>query len=246
MNEFTKDSEYVYLNVPYAEAYIPDVLFKDPEKKATVASEYGDGIRAIGIFYIRLFDDATKNRNSIPLQTFNYPNIIEMYPSEVSVETLVFDDAEEKYRVLKFVKGDIIMQAFNKKDASNCELFLKLLTSGKIPRSLSYEDLLQSWSKNFAINDVNPGVPAVTMQIILSEMCRYKNNPELQFRKVAGKGKVDIHNYVSANMNEVSSYSSIFSALTFERFSDKLATSLYMTKSNAAQTKSPIEKVVSY
>lgn|SRR5574343_491293 len=246
MSEFTKDSEYVYLNVPYAEAYIPEELFADPDKKATIASEYGEGIRCIGLFYIRIFESRDQPRSAAKLKTFKYPNMIEMYPSETSSETLDIDGTPDKYRVLKFVKGDIIMNSFVKKSSSNCELFLKLLTSGKIPRSISYNDLLDIWSKNFQINDVNPGVPSVTMQIILSEMCRYKTDPAKQFRKIAGKGGVDMHSYMSANMNEVSSYSSIMSALTFERFSDKLATSLTMTKTGAKQIKSPIEKIISY
>lgn len=246
MNEFTKDAEYVYINVPYAEAYIPDILFGDPEKPSTIASEYGQGIRSIGIFYMRYFTNDNQKRNEVPVKTFNYPNIIEMYPSEVSVETLTFDDTTEKYRVLKFHKGDIMMSSFIKQDSTNCEMFLTMMTTGKIPRSLSYEGILQAALKNFDINGVNPGVPSVTVQIIISELCRSRKDPALQFRKVAGKGNTDMHDYKSANMNEVSSYSSVMAALTFERFSDKLATSLNMTKLGTKQTKSPIERVISY
>jgi isopentenyl diphosphate isomerase/L-lactate dehydrogenase-like FMN-dependent dehydrogenase len=50
---------------------------------------------------------------------------------------------------------------------------------------------------------------------------------------------------IAFNMNEVSSYTSVLSALTFERFSDKLTTSLNMTRENVVQNKSPIEKVIS-
>ncbi|MEG2267692.1 MAG: hypothetical protein RSC68_25620, partial [Acinetobacter sp.] len=63
--------------------------------------------------------------------------------------------------------------------------------------------------------------------------------------KVAGKGGSEKNDFIAVNMNEVSSFSSVMSALTFERFSDKLTTSLNMSKSGAKQTKSPIEKVIS-
>lgn len=246
MNEFTKDQDYVYINKPFAEAYIPDVIFGDPDKESTIASEYGLGIRSVGIFYMRFFDDENQKRNDAPLVTFNYPNMIEMYPTSITKEKLTIDDETENYRVLHFEKGDIMMNSYVKKSAANCETFLTLITTGKIPSSLSYEGILQACMKNFEINDVNPGVPSVTLQLIISEMCRYRKDPSLQFRKVAGKGNVDSHDYKSANMNEVSSYSSVMAALTFERFSDKLASTLYMTKTGAKQTKSPIEKIISY
>ena len=246
MNEFTKDAEYIYINKPCAEAYIPEVIFGDPDKPSTIASEYGLGIRSIGIFYMRFFDDENQKRSDAPLVTFNYPNMIEMYPTSITKEKITIDEDTEEYRVLHFVKGDIMMNSYIKKSASNCETFLTLITTGKIPKSLSYEGILQACMKNFEINDVNPGVPSVTLQLIISEMCRYRKDPAIPFRKIAGRGNADMHDYKAANMNEVSAYSSVMSALTFERFSDKLASSLYMTKTGAAQTKSPIEKIISY
>lgn len=245
MKNFIKDEEYVYINTPYAEAYIPEDLFGNPEKEATVASEYGNGIMTIGIFNMRFFDSDNQDRDSVKLDTFNYPNMIETYPSDFEVETLEINGIRDKYRVLKYVKGDIMMKSLIKQDSLNCELFLNLLTSGKIPTSLSYPDILKAWIKNFQINGLDPGVPYVTMQVIISEMCRDKKDPTTQFRKIAGKGKVSMYDYKCANMNEVSSNSSVLSALTFERFSDKLTSSINMTKEGTKQKKSPIEKVIS-
>lgn len=245
MKEFVKDNENIYLNKIYAEAYIPEDLFSDGEKEATVASEYGNGIRTIGIFNMRFFDSEDEDREKIKIRTLNYPNMIETYPSEYETLTLTINGIKDKYRVLKYYKGDIIMSAFIKQDSENCERFLNLLTSGKIPRTISYPDILTMWIKNFQINSINPEVPAVTLQVVISEMYRDPSNPMRQFRKVAGKGKVDMGDYLAMNMNGVSSYSSVMSALTFERFSDKLTTSLNITKGGIKQNKSPIEKVLS-
>jgi len=48
-------------------------------------------------------------------------------------------------------------------------------------------------------------------------------------------------------MNEVSSFTSVMSSLTFERLTDKITSSLLLSKNNEkSQTKSPLEKVFLY
>jgi hypothetical protein len=46
-------------------------------------------------------------------------------------------------------------------------------------------------------------------------------------------------------MNNVASATSVFSALSFERFSDKMTTSLNMTREGVQQRRSPVEEVLS-
>lgn len=245
MNDFIKDNDNVYVNRIYAEAYIPESLFGDPTKESTIASEYSNGIKTVGMFYIKFFNNENEiDRDKAETFTFNYPNTIITYPTEYETLKLTINGISDRYRVLKYYKGDIIMNAFNKKDSENCELFLKLLTSGKMPK-LEYKDLIATWTKNFQINGLNPSVPLVIMQIIVSEMCRNREDPTKQFRKIAGKGGVSMIEYELMSMNEVSAYSSVLSSLIFERFSDKLLTSLLMTAQGKEQNKSPIEKVMS-
>ena len=246
MNEFIKVGEYINVNVPYMEAYIAMDLFDDADKESAVASQYGEGIKTIGLFNIRVFKSEDDDRESVKLETFNYPNTIETYPSEYESNVkLNINGIEDKYMVLKYYKGDIMMHSDIKQDSSNCEKFLNMLTKGKIPNTISYTDIFKIWLKNFEINAVNPGVPSVTLQVIISEMYRNKNNPIEQFRKIAGKGDIGMYDYIAFNMNEVSSYTSVLSALTFERFSDKLTSSINMTKDGVTQNKSPIERVIS-
>lgn len=242
---FVKDDNNIYINSMYAEAYIPESVFRDPEKPSAIASEFGDAIKTVGLFNMRFFDSDETPREEVELKTFNYPNTIETFPESFETLTLEINGIKDRYRVLKYYKGNIMMKSVIQKDSKNCELFLNLLTSGKIPSSLSYDEILTAWIKNFEINNVNPGVPYVTLQIIIATMCRHKENINIPFRKVAGKGNVSMYDYKAVNMNEVSSQSSIFSALTFERFGDKLATSLLMTKEGTEQEKSPVEAVVS-
>ena len=247
MNEFVKQNDQIFLNVPYAEAYIPYSLFDDPESNATVASYYGEGIHTIGLFNIRFYQSDEDARDSVPLRTFNYPNTIDMYPTTYTKEKLILsvDMEEDAYIVLKFYKGDVVMNDLVKKASQNCEKFLNLLIQGKIPKGIEYTDIFFMWIKNLQINSVNPGVPSITMQIIISENARSKNNSALQFRKIAGKEKTKISDYRIHNMVDVAGHNSVMSALTFNYFSDMLTNSINMTKSGEKQNKSPLEKVLS-
>lgn len=244
--EFRKEGDNIVLNVPYAEAYIPDSIFGDPDKGNPTAYEYGDGIRTTGLFNIKFFNDEDSDRDSVPLRTFNYPNVITMYPSEKETTTLQLssDMEPDKYKILKFYEGDIIMNTKIQKNSKNCEAFMNLLIKGKLPKGLNYIDLYFGWVKNFQINGVNPGVPAIILQTIISENCRSKDDPMKQFRKIASDPGVRLIDYKVHNMVDICSNSSVMNALTFERFSDMLTSSLNMSKDGIIQNTSPLEKVL--
>lgn len=247
MNEFIKNGNQILLNVPYAEAYIPKSIFGDPESNATIASLYGDGVHTLGLFNMRFYNSDEDERTSAKLRTFNYPNTIDMYPTHIKKEKLTLDPDmdEDTYYVLKFYLGDVVMYDLVKKASQNCEKFLNILIQGKLPKGIEYQDIFFTWIKNLNINEVNPGVPSITMQIIISENARIKNNSAVQFRKIAGKEKTKISDYKIHNMVDVAGHNSVMSALTFNYFSDMLTNSLNMSKSGEKQNKTPLEKVLS-
>ena len=72
-NELLNDGKYIFINTPYAEAYIPDELFDnlvdaDEPKASSLAYDTGEGIVTIGLFYMRFFDSA-ENVNSLREKT---------------------------------------------------------------------------------------------------------------------------------------------------------------------------------
>lgn len=247
VTEFIKQDGNIVLNVPYAEAYIPSSLMGDPEKGNPTAYKYGDGICTVGVLNMRFYDTPEpKNRDSAKLRTLNYPNMIIMYPDNIETMTLqLSEDMEpDKYHVLQFNKGDIIMSAKNQMKSTNCESFMNLLIRGKLPKGIKYDDLYYAWEKNFRINNVNPGVPAITLQIIISENCRSYDNPEKQFRKVVNDENVSLTDYRVYNMVNICSRSSVMNALTFEHFKTMLSYSLNMSKSDTPQNTTPLEEVL--
>ncbi len=249
MGEFIKEGDNIVVNVPYAEAYIPYDVLGDKEKGRPVAYRYGSGIRTIGCFNMKFFssEDDVENRDKRQLRTFNYPNTITMYPSDQTDMTLKLapDMESDKYLVLGFRKGDPIMKSRIQKNSANAEMFLDFLSKGKLPKGLSYFDLYFAWIKNFDINGVDPGVPAVTLQMIISENCRYAKDPMTQFRKVVEKAGVGLTDYTVLNMVNVCSNSSVMNSLIFQRFGEMLSYALNMSKDpNMKQTMSPLEDVL--
>ncbi len=248
--ELISDGKYILINTEYAEAYIPEDIIDEPNgepKPSSVGYEYGDGFCVLGICYMRFYGDVGLPRDSVPLSTLIYPNMIETQPSEFTKNvSLALNSAdEEKYRVLKYYKGDILMEATSRKSSANCESFLKLLASGKVPKSLTYDEVYQAWMDNYLINGMTPKAPAVTMQAIVAELYRDPNNPANQFSRVIGANpKVDPRSYLPVNMNGASAYSSVMSALSFERFSEKLVSSINMVKDGIPQRQSPLEAVI--
>lgn len=242
----------IIINTVEAEAYILDKLFAkidmESDIKSAVAYEYGDAIRTIGIFNMRFITLEGDDRTKYPLRTFSYPNVIETYPTSVSIKTMSLDDDIEpvKYRILHYSKGDIMMSATSKQDSNNCEMFLNFLTRGKIPNSIPYSKIVEIWNDNFAINGLSSGVPATIMQCIIAEMCRYNKDPVKQFRKMIGKGGVSEHDYITANMRSIASYTSVFNAMTFENFGEMMTTSVNMSRNDVKQSRSPIEKILQF
>ncbi|WP_301067480.1 hypothetical protein [uncultured Duncaniella sp.] len=242
------DGKYIYINAPYAEAYVPEDIIENPNgapKDSWIAYEYGDGFIIFGICYMRFFENESQARDSVPVHTLMYPNLIETHPTESTKAKLEINGLMDNWRVLKFYHGDILMEANSRKSATNCEAFMKLLTSGKLPRSLSYDEVFTAWMDNYEINGMTPEVPYVVHQAIIAEMYRNPADPSQQFAKViAANPKIDPRSYIAMNMNAVSAYSSVMSALSFERMSEKLTSSINMTKSGVEQKKSPIEAVI--
>lgn len=250
MNEFVREGDKIYVNVPFAEAYIPAVLFKENEEtSSTVATRYGEAFKVMGIMNMRFFDSEDAPRESAPVRTFSYPNMIMTFPSDSLVTRLQLNDAPgakpEPYWVLQYHLGDVMMNAEEMQSEGNCTKLLNMITMGKIPNTIPYDVFVSVWEANFDINGFNPQVPSVVPQMIWAEMCRDPNDMTKPFRYIFGKGGADPTHYVETNMNNVASATSVFSALSFERIKPKLATSMNMTRNGAEQRRSPIEEVLS-
>lgn len=241
---FTKDAYNVYINSTCAELYIPESLFNKDDNENALYREDGQGFRCIGIANMRFFDDYDFTRETGKLYTLAFPSNITIYPTSSSVEKLTINGIEDKYRVMYFEKGDIVMPASGKQDPLNCELFISLLISGKIPNTINYPDVLRLWNLNFEINGYDPGVADVLKQMVIAKLYRDPNDYSKEFRLGAGSGKYNMTEYVTLNPRELTANSSVFAGLAFEDFGNALNSGLLMSLRNTEQHRSPIEEVI--
>ena len=132
--EFIKDGEDIVLNVPYAEAYLSESLFKETDSESAVATEYGEGFKIVGIFNMRFFKSDAEPRDSAPLRTFNYPNSIVTFPENSTIQKLeLIPGKPERYRILQYYLGDVVMSSEAVEAVGNCTKFLHMIIRAKIP-----------------------------------------------------------------------------------------------------------------
>lgn len=240
-NMMKNDGENIVFTGSYMEMYIPEFYFQ-----GKLGEEFGNTLRVFGLFNLQTFGP---NEKPLKLETFNIPTMIYIHPSEVEKRTFQLipgpDNEVETYYVAKFYTNDIIMQSNIPQDASNVELFLDILTKGKIPKTIPYSQILQVWQKNLQINGVKLGVTSTVLEIIISEIYRNPKKPEETFAKLAGKNpNVSDYGYKTANIREICARNSTFAALTFEDFNQMLTSSLNINKYNKEESYSPIEKII--
>lgn len=245
-NYFTTDEDNVYLNTLCAEAYIPESLFQDKteESENMIYRKDGSSFKCIGVFNMRFYQNEDFNREKTPIYTLGFPTIIYTSPTSYSVENIIINGIEDRYRVFYYEKGDIMMKKKDKKDPLNCEVYIKLLLSGKIPNSIDYKKTISLWNLSFDINGYDPGVPDIIKQMIIGKLYRNKDDYTQEFRIVAGTGKVGMTDYITMNPREITSNSSVLAGLAFEDFGSALNSALLMSKRDTLQAKSPIEEIL--
>ena len=94
-----KDGDYIKLNCPYAEFYVPKTYIEKG-----LASDNGESFNAFGLMYLRTFSSMDKPNE---LEILKIPNILSFFPnSKENRKMTIGNDEEADYIVLKFIKGD--------------------------------------------------------------------------------------------------------------------------------------------
>lgn len=242
----TRDDNEI-VNVDRLELYIPKELFnaeridKDIEH-AAVATSVGDSFKIIALLNARVAMTPEDKIEDSKIYTLNYPQLVVTSPSSFATETLtLFPGTEpEQYIVLKYNQGDILMPSRAKQDVDNCVKFLNLLTRGKIPRTIKYEDIFKAWKTNLALNGADAGVPDSYLQMIIAALYKDKSDVRKDFRFVYGKD-MSRNDYIPNNIRDAVSSSSVFAAQTFEHMSRMIVTSVNMTRRGLEQERNPVE-----
>lgn len=234
-----KDGDKYVFTGEELRVYVPEDYFDK-----NMASDLGSYLSTFGL----LTAHVVKNGEVGPLETINLPTTINMYPTELDKATLALiegDEEQERYRVAKFYNGDTLTDGSIVKDSTNVERFLKILTGGKVPKTIPYSKVLEVWQKNLDINGIKLGVSSSVLEILIREIYRDPNKPELPFAyALAENPKHSDYNYRAVNIREICARNSTFAALTFEDMDQMINSSLNITRYGKKQSLSPIEKIL--
>lgn len=241
MGYFKSDNKYIYLDTPYAEFYIPKYYF---DSSGSLAEDKGSIIKGLGLFEVGFFENGKLKE----MRALNLPTWTEFFvyeSEERDVQLPGGNDEATPCKVLKYLKGQKIMNSGVIEDSSNSEAFLNFILRGKLPTFLKYEDAIKVWRKNQSLNSVYLGVPSVIQELVLSNSYRYKEDQNKKFSQVIGKdGSISQYDYIMNNIRQICQYTSTFTALTFEDIDAMVTTSLNRTRTHAEEVDSPLEQLL--
>lgn len=241
-SKFKKDKGNIIFTGEELHVYIPEEFYD-----RNIIQEMGDHISVFGQLNMRLAKNGSPTGD---LRMLNLPTTIDMFPTDLSdfVEMQMTPKSKKaRYKIATFYAGDTFTRAAIPKDSTNVELFVKLLTSGNLPPTLKYDEIMKVWQKNLAINSVRLGVPATTMEIMIREIYRDPSNPVQAFALKIGAdttGKVGQLDYVAENIREICALNSTFTGLTFEYFDRMAGAGVLNSTMKRKQNISPVEKII--
>ena len=239
MRYFESDGQFIYPTCEKVEFYIPKSYFDQSNR---FAENYGDVIKAIGIFDIGIFEKGTLKE----MRVLNLPTWIDLFVHYMEDRDVDLpSDGLTKCTVLTYQKEHKIMNDSIVQDSDNVEAYLSFITKGKVPSIVPYEKSIKIWRKNQSMNKGNFGVRPEIEELILASSYRWRGNPNIKFAHVIGKDlKVSQYDYVMNNLRQICQYTSTFNGLTFEDMDTMITTSLNRTRNKGEETYSPVEMLL--
>lgn len=237
-----KKDGFIVLNCPYAEFYVP----KQYTEKG-LATDNGETYDAFGLMYLRTFSAMDKPNE---LEILKIPSILSFHPNDKENRKMTIgNDTEDDYIVLKFLKGDKLFHEAIRCDSAAPENFLNMVLGGQIPKNIPYDKTLEIFLKVFEQNKVKLPAPAIILEMILSEVYRYKGDTALKYGQHLAKNfdsnKKQL-DYILANVRTICKNNSSFAGMSFENFDEMLTSAINNRKYNRTETKTPFEDVIKY
>lgn len=213
--------------------YIPEIYFE--RKNAIIIGEF---VNLLGIMDYTITDPKGKNNG---LHKFYFPNIFLTKPytiEKIKRVKLIANSKEDDYRVLRYKKGDIIIVSTkNPQDINNVEEFYRLFLSGKLPNTVRYDEMQNYIIDNMSLNGNSYNVNMQLFGILISEMCRAKNDLSKSFRL---SGTDDMTAYSTINIRDIPKYIDPYASITSENWDNAVVNAI--TSDNAS--KSPMERLL--
>ena len=242
-NPFYEKDNRLFLKENFLEIYLPKFYFDND-----IARFLGRRIETYGIFNFKFFSKAS-DKSKAQMHTYACPLDLILTPESFELELVKEISEEDKTYVLHFRKDELVIDTIEMiiKQAPSFTKFMNLLTSGRLPKTIPYDDVKQLALDLQIFNKRDLGIPALGYEIIISEIYRDPDDISKPFRYKAGAKKgVNLTNYRTINLRNLANESAVFTGLIFEDFTAALQSAVIKTQSGNTGRISPIEKTIKY
>lgn len=222
---FNQDGQFVF--------YVPEVYFDRGD--ALIKGEY---VNLLGILDYTIFNP---NGSNIGLKRFYFPTVFLAKPSRIEkLKNTRLKEATEAqdYRLLIFEKGDaVVVSTKVPQNIANVEDFYRIFLTGKLPTTIPYDKLHEYFVEAIELNGSSYGMTLQMFGVIVSEMCRSKNDPSIAFRHTNFR---DPMSYRAISIKDLPKYVSPNSSIGSENWDLGVVGAIM----NPSDVNSPMEKLL--
>ena len=225
-----------------------EFLFYIPEKyfDMSFAIANGEYINTIGV----MLYSVKESENADPtkkLKPFKLPTMFTTKPGRIEkvrkLKLLNLD--EDDYRVLHYTNNgedQIITSLSVPQDIENVETFYRMFVkTGNIPNYIPYNEIQDYFYESMALNGGNYNTNWQLFGMLISELCRDKNDYSIPYYMSAAYKRGDMLSYKSIAIRDVPKYVSPFSSITSENWNEAIIHSINMEEKDI---NSPLEKIM--
>ena len=213
--------------------YVPEIYFDRGD--ALIKGEY---VNLLGILDYTIYRE---NGSNIGLKRFYFPTVFLTKPSRIEkVKNLRLKQATEPmdYRLLVYEKGDaIVVSTKVPQNIANVEDFYRIFLTGKLPMTIPYDKLQDYFIESMSLNGSSYGMTLQMFGVVISEMCRAKNDPSTAFRHTKFN---DMMEYRAIGIKDLPKYISPYASISSENWDLGVVGAIM----NPSDSNSPLEKLL--
>lgn len=230
-NSIIKCSEIVDIHIPLS--YF----------ETNIAYNKGMTIETFGIVYIQSYVDSIPSE----IKMINIPTIIDLYVYSRKNNTIKIKDKSYDVITLQYLKDTPVMHQTFPQGREIANAFLNNMLAGKLPTTLSYEQLLDIWWTNLEMSGISFKVPSKVYEMIIASIYRNPNNTKQRFGQIYGKQENgNPYNYKTSSVKNVVKNLSTFSGIVFEDMNAMITNGINNNLNNSDEPESPLEKIIHY
>lgn len=201
----------------------------------------GGVVNTIGSFYVGFKATDTSEEK---LMKLDLPTIITInYSDQVKLSKKI-EDEEDDYYVLTLFKDEEFVSSTNKLvSLEDAQKYLDYLNQGKLPSNIPYNEIVDMLKANMELNQISLPIPSGLLELMVGEMCRYKKDLAVPYRRVAGRTG-NLKDYKMLNIKQLPKLNSVFAGLSFENINEAIISGLDITKNNRPQNISNVERII--